>query len=346
MKQMDGEIGYPIEGIPEQGEAKEVSDGILWIRLPLPMVLNHVNAYAARDDDGWTIIDTGFDTSRTREIWKGLLAGPLSGAGLVKVIVTHHHPDHVGLAGWLKSITGAEIYCTRTAWLTARMLTLDEQDRPTGEMLAFYKSAGMEKSRFERRANERPFNFADCVSLLPLGFSRLCEGGQVTIGGRQWETRIGHGHAPEHATFWCKDSPLVIGGDQFLADISPNIGVYASEPDADPLGEWLESCRKFLDGANGHRLVCPGHKVPFTGLDARLRQLIRYHLDCLERLLDSLAEPRTASGCIPPLFRRSIKDGEYGLALAETVAHLNRLLADGKVIRERRKDGAWMWTRK
>ena len=346
MKNTREEVEYCFSDIPEAGCVVEIEDGLLWIRMPLPMALDHVNVYAAHGSAGWTIVDTGFDTSRTRDLWRGLLAGPLSGAGIDRVIVTHHHPDHVGLAGWFKSEVGAEIVSTRTAWLTARMLTLDEQRFPTREMLEFYRAAGMAQERLERRAKERPFNFADCVYPLPLGFTRLQEGDSIRIGEGDWTALIGGGHAPDHATFWRSDQPLVIGGDQFLPDISPNIGVYASEPDADPLGDWLESCERFLGLDCQRHLVLPGHKRPFRGLPGRLRSLLSYHRECLDRLLDALKEPKTAEECILPLFRRKIGDGEYGLALAESLAHLNRLLAVGVAERARGSDGAWMWSRK
>jgi len=132
----------------------------LWMRLPLPMALDHVNVYALDDGDSWTIIDTGFASKRGRGIWQTLLNGPLAGKPVSRVVVTHHHPDHVGLAGWFIE-NGAELCMPRTGWLMARMLTLDVQEAPSPEALTFYTRAGMDPSVFARRKEERPFNFAD-----------------------------------------------------------------------------------------------------------------------------------------------------------------------------------------
>jgi glyoxylase-like metal-dependent hydrolase (beta-lactamase superfamily II) len=311
------------------------------------MKLDHVNVYALDDGDaGWTVIDTGFASKRNKAIWDRLMSGPLAGKPLNRVVVTHHHPDHVGLAGWLQSEQGAELVTTRTAWLFARMLTLDDQDRPARETLDFYKSAGMDPGILDRRANERPFNFADVVSPMPLGYTRIKEGDTITMGGRVWDVHIGNGHAPEHATFWSRDDHLVISGDQLLPSISPNIGVYATEPMADPIGDWLESCAGFAPLARADHLVLGGHKLPFTGLPLRIRQLIDNHHGALDRLLEFIVTPKAASECFVPLFKRRIGESEYGLALVEAVAHLSHLYQSGLATRTQRSDGAWVYQRR
>lgn len=343
---MTASIHFPWETPPAEGEAIELGEGALWMRLPLPMKLDHVNVYAFEDDDGWTIIDTGFDTSRTRRIWEALLAGPLGAKPIARVIVTHHHPDHVGLAGWFQRAHGAQLITTRTSWLFARMLLLDEQMVPVDETLAYWRSAGMDEEIFEARKAERPFNYVDIVADMPLGFSRVKEGDVIRFGGRDWDVRIGNGHAPEHATFWSRDCDLVLGGDQLLATISPNLGVYATEPEADPVGDWLESCERLAPFARDSHLVLPGHKLPYRGLPTRMRQLVDNHHTALARLLDHLSEPQTAVECFPVLYRRRIGAGEYGLALVEAVGHLNHLLHTGDITRTRREDGAWLWQRK
>ncbi len=335
-------IRYPYPDAPAEGEAITVAPGVLWMRLPLPMALDHVNVYALDNGDSWTVIDTGFASKRGRAIWEKLLAGPLAGKPVSRVIVTHHHPDHVGLAAWFME-SGATLAMPRTGWLMARMLTLDVQEVPNAEALTFYTRAGMDSAVFEKRKTERPFNFADCVSPLPLGFTRLSGGETITMGGRTWDIRMGDGHAPEHATFWSQGDNLVIGGDQLLPSISPNLGVYPTEPDADPVTDWLRSCEKFQAFATPDQLVLGGHKLPFTGLPTRLMQLIDNHHGALKRLLAHLDEPRSAGECFMPLFKRNITGGEYGLALVEAVAHLNHLHQAGLATRILRDDGAWVF---
>lgn len=338
-----GKIRAPFQTPPDEGDAIKVADGVLWMRLPLPMALDHVNVYALDDGESWTVIDTGIHSKRSIRIWEALLAGPLRAKPVRRVVVTHHHPDHIGMAGWFQSTQGAELKTTRTAWLFARMLQLDLQETPSAQTVAFWKSAGMPDDILEPRLSERPFNFADTVAPMPLGFTRISEGDTLRMGGRLWRTRIGHGHAPEHATFWCEDDTLVLGGDQLLPSISPNLGVYATEPEADPVAEWLESCRSFQEHARDNHFVLPGHKLPFTGLPKRLEQLIENHVGALARLEDALETPKTAVACFVPIFKREISGSAYGLALVEAMAHCLHLWHAGRVTRTLRDDGAWLW---
>lgn len=342
-RQAVGAITTPFPEAPGQGEAIEVAHGVLWMRVPLPMALDHVNIYALDDGEGWTLIDTGLGTKRGRAEMQALLDGPLAGKPVRRVLVTHHHPDHVGLAGWLQAAHGAELLATRTSWLFARMLRLDEQPAVAPETEAFWRAAGMDPDVLAQRLTERPFNYADVVAPMPLGFTRVRDADMLRIGGREWDVRLGNGHAPDQITLWSRDDALVLGADQLLPKITPNIGVYATEPEANPLADWLESCRSFMDVAREDHLVLPGHKLPFTGLPSRLEQLIANHDDALVRLRRHLAEPRVAGACFKPIFRREIGGAAYGLALVEAVAHLNYLLARGEVRRWRRADGAWLW---
>ncbi len=338
-------INFPFATPPAEGKAIKVATGILWMRLPLPMKLDHVNIYALQDGDGWCIVDTGFHSKRGERIWQKLLDGPLQGKPVNRVLVTHHHPDHVGMAGWFQREHLAELWTTRTAWLFARMLTLDVQEVWPEETIDFYRGAGMAEDVVQRRLADRPYNFADVVYPMPLGFRRIKQGDVLEIAGRTWDVHIGNGHSPEHATLWSRDDNLVLAGDQIIPGISSNIGVYATEPEADPVADWLEACERFRSIARDDHFVLPGHKLPFTGLPERMTQLIENHHSALRRLLDHLNQPLSAGECFPPLFKRTIGEAEYGLALVESVAHLNHLYKLGQVTRARSGDGAWVYQR-
>ncbi|MEM7487536.1 MAG: MBL fold metallo-hydrolase [Pseudomonadota bacterium] len=345
MKDLDIPDGYagldfPWDAPPGEGEATEVAEGVLWARLPLPMALDHVNVYFLAEPEGWTMVDTGFDTGRTRAILNALRAGPLGGRPIVRVLATHHHPDHIGLAGMLQA-DGAELLTTRTAWLMARMLTLDEQPVPTPETIRFCHRWGMDADVLARRAVERPFNFADIVAPLPVGYTRIAEGDVLDLGGRRWRVARGDGHAAEHAVLFQEGGDLVLGGDQLLPGISPNLGLYPTEANADPVGDWLAACDHMAPLARDAHLVLPGHKLPYRGLPTRLASLRQNHVAALNRLHDHIREPKTGGECFAPLFKRKVDDKLYGLAFFEAIAHLQHLHRQGRAVRETREDGVW-----
>ncbi|WP_299646075.1 MBL fold metallo-hydrolase [uncultured Jannaschia sp.] len=340
----DGNAGlsFPWPEAPAEGEVVEVASGVLWARLPLPMALDHVNVYFLREGDGWAMVDTGFDTKRTRALLGKLRIGPLGGDPVRRLLVTHHHPDHIGLAGWLQS-DGTELLTTRTAWLMARMLQLDRQTEMVSGTIAFCRRWGMDPAILERRAKERPFNFVDVVSEMPLGYTRIRAGDEIFLGGRRWVVAQGDGHAPEHAVLYERDGDLVLGGDQLLPGISPNLGLYPTEPGADPVGDWLAACDRLAPLARPDQLVLPGHKLPYRGLPRRMATLRQNHVAALNRLHAHLTEPRTGGACFAPLFRRKVDKKIYGLAFFEAIAHLQHLHLTGRARRIERDDGVWLF---
>jgi len=327
-------LSFPHPVPPGPGEATEVAPGILWLRLPLPMALDHVNVYALADEAGWVLVDTGMDTPPARAAWEAALDGPLAERGVSRILVTHFHPDHIGLAGWLAERTGAPLITTRTSYLCAKALQLDRWDEPPAGAVAFYAAAGYGPAEMAAMRARAKYGVSRVCSPLPIGFERIAEGGSLRIGGREWHVLTGHGHAPEHAVLWCAADGLVLAGDQVLPRITSNIGVYPTEPEGDPLGDFLESCHALRAALPEDVLVLPGHNEPFTGLHIRLDQLCAHHTESLDALVASLAVPRTALECFDVLFDREIGDSLRGFAIVEAIAHLNHLRATGRARRE------------
>ena len=323
-------LSFPFPDPPEPGGTIEVAPGVLWGRLPLPMALDHVNVYLLEDGDGWALVDTGMATDPCREAWGRLLEG----RRISRVIVTHHHPDHVGLAGWLCERDGAPLLMTRTAFLYARMLQLDAWDVLPDEAEAFYARAGFDDEQMQRARDRAKFGFSKVCGPLPLGFHRLEEGDALRIGDRRWTVWRGDGHAPEHALL-VSDDGLVLAGDQILPRITSNIGVYPTEPEGDPLGEWMAACARLAETLPEGLLALPGHNEPFRGVAQRLRALHAHHEATLERLEGFLDRPRTAVECFPQLFDRAISPPLLGFATVEAIAHLNRLVRQGAAVRRR-----------
>lgn len=323
---------YPHGGRhPEPGAVLEVAPGILWLRMPLPFSLDHINLWVLDNGDHWAIVDTGVASAEIKALWRGLLAGPLSRKPVGRIIVTHYHPDHIGLAGWLSRKIGVTIEISRAEFLLARVLTLDVGGHPPDEVVRFYARHGWPADALAELRASAWGGFARGVHPLPQGYRRLREGDRLEIGGRIWEIVSGSGHSPEHACLWCADDAILISGDQVLPRITSNVSVYPTEPEADPLGDWLASIER-LRALAPETLVLPAHNEPFLGLHARLDQLAADHrlkLDALRAL--AARRPVSAWESFETLFGRPIAAGERQMATGEAVAHLHWLARRGEL---------------
>ncbi len=333
-------LTYPLgRRVPAPGELIEIAPGVGWARLPVPGSLNHINVWAVDDGEGVALVDTGLNIAPAREGWDALFAGPLAGRAVTRIICTHMHPDHVGLAGWLTERFDVQLWMTRGEWLYARMLSLDARDAPPPVAERYRRAAGWSEERIAAGA-VKPWNFfASAVSPIPLAHVRMADGDNLSIGGRTWRVVTGTGHSPEHACLIDEASKVMIAGDQVLPRITSNVSLPLSEPMSDPLGDWLASIAK-LKTLPADLLVLPAHGEPFTGLHTRLDALAAGHGGRLNALHRHLAEPRRAVDCFSTLFGRAIDDSVYGLATGEALAHLRRLEVEGRAVRQER-DGIW-----
>lgn len=335
-------LTYPFsDAVPQPGKLSEVAPGVFWARIPLPGSLGHINSWLIEDDGGFAVVDTGMLLEQCSDAWKALFADALADRPITRVICTHLHPDHIGLAGWLAKRFDAPIYMTRGEWLMARYMIADVREEPPVEVSAMQRGAGWEEEDIEHARAQGWGRVGRMVFRLPHGYTRIQDGQQLTIGKHQWRVVVGSGHSPEHACLLNEDLGVLISGDQVLPRISSNISYSSSEPEADPLGEWLASIDKLM-GLNPDLLVCPAHGEPFRGLHIRLTDLHDEHHDRLDALADALKAPRVAVDCFPLLFRRTIGPDHRGLATGETLAHLRHLEITGRIAREDR-DGVWWW---
>ncbi len=336
-----GTLNYPFASRPSLGAATEITAGVIWLRLPLPFALNHVNAFALEDSGGWAVIDTGLWTQDCLKAWEEVLAGPLAGRPVTKVICTHMHPDHIGLAGWLSERFQAPFSMTRLEYVTARMLLADTGPAPAN-VVPFYRAAGWDAQRIEAHV-EGYGRFNQGVWPFPAQYQRITDGEALRIGDDDWTVVVGEGHSPEHACLWRQSDGVFIAGDQILPRISSNVSVWPTEPEADPLGDWLNSIERLARRLPEDLLVLPGHGEPFTGVQPRLAALARGHAVALTRLERTLREPKRAVDVFGSLFARPVSDGLYGMATGESLAHLNHLLRHGRVRRERDAHGVDWW---
>ncbi len=331
-------LTYPMTVKPQTGEAVDIAPGVKWMRMPLGGALAFINVWAIAEGDGWAIVDTGIGGAETRNGWRAVLKGPLEGKPVTRVFVTHMHPDHIGMSGYLTRKFDAHLWITRLEYITCRSLAADTGREAPEDALRFFQGAGWDEDALENY-RARFGGFGRGLHALPDSFRRLSDGDEIRIGDHVWRVVVGSGHSPEHACLYCPDLKLMISGDQVLPKISSNVSVFPTEPDGDPLTDWLTSLARLKTQIPDDVLVLPAHNEPFHGLHARIDHLISGHERGLERLAALLAEPRRVVDVFSVLFRRKIDQNLLGLATGESLAHLNCLMARGQAVRERDASG-------
>ncbi len=329
--------------VPELGRPVELVPGIRWLRLALPFALDHINLWLLDDGEGCTLIDAGYGDARTRAIWEALLAGPLAGRPIRRILATHFHPDHLGQAGWLCRKLGVPLLMTRTEWLTGRMLQLDTSPEFVEAGLAQDRRAGLPEALVRRRA-ERGNAYRLGVTPVPATIELLADGDRLEIGGTVWQVIVGRGHAPEMATLFSAERRILIAADQLLPRITPVVGIWPTTPERDPLGAFVESLDRF-DDLPWDTLVLPSHERPYRGLHPRLAGLRAHHEARLARTAELCARLTTVAEVMAGLFDRELDLHQTGFAVAETLAHLRALERRGAIRRWTEPDGVDRYVR-
>ena len=337
------ELDYPFEALPAPGTATEVAPGIHWVRMPLPFKLNHINLYLLDGGDGWTMVDTGYGNDETKALWRDVWQTVLGGRPVTRLIVTHFHPDHMGNAGWLADTLGLVPHMTQIEWLNANLAFRMAGTADVDRRIPWYVRNGLAPERVDFfRAGHVPY--PNGVSLPP-AYIRIRDGERIAAGGRPWEVRVGTGHSPEHACLYSADLDVLLGGDQILPSISPNVSVWPHEPESDSLGDFLHSLDDFAEFLPEDVLVLPSHGRPFRGVHRRIQWLRDHHAERLGTILGLIDRPKAAAELIETLFPFEFDGHQLGFAMGEVIAHLNRLVLDGALGRAHGDDGITRYAR-
>ena len=346
---LESELNYVFgDTLPERGRSLPVAEGMRWLRMRLPFALDHINLWLLRDHEdrpegrreGWAIVDCGIDNTDTREAWEQVFASELQGLPVLRVICTHMHPDHIGLAHWLTERWHCRLWISATDWNAARTASSAIGDAFSGHGAAdFFARHGLNDVAALAHVRARSNYYASMVRQVPAQFRRLMHGMRLRIGNHDWQCIAGYGHAPEHMALHCRQLGVLISGDMVLPRISTNISVYDIEPEANPLPLYLDSIGA-MRGLPADTLVLPSHGKPFTGLHRRIDQLVAHHDERFAEVLQACtAAPHSAAELLPVMFKRELDMHQTPFALGEAVAHVHALEAAGRLKPVQRGDG-------
>jgi len=332
------------DALPPTGTTLEVAPGVRWLRMPLPFALDHINLWLLRDRDeagreGWAIVDCGIANDITRAAWEQIFANELRGLPVLRVIVTHMHPDHIGLAHWLTERWGVRLWISATDYNAARLASQSTTGFGGESAAAFMSSHGLTDVDAVDKVRKRSNYYASMVPQVPARFRRLLGGDTLRIGEHDWSCHAGYGHAPEHISLHCAALGVLVSGDMVLPRISTNVSVIDLEPEANPLPLYLASIGRML-ALPAETLVLPSHGKPFRGLHTRVGQLVNHHDERFADLMAACTQaPQTAASLLPVLFRRPLDLHQTTFAMGESIAHLNALWLRGELKRELGEDG-------
>jgi glyoxylase-like metal-dependent hydrolase (beta-lactamase superfamily II) len=344
-KSVPAKLIYPFEGPPARGHTLEVAPGVHWIRMPLPYALDHINLWALDDGEGWAVVDTGTRTDETGEVWRAVMSNSPDQRPLTRVFVTHMHPDHVGMAGWFTRKFGVRLWMTRLEYYQCRVMMSDTGREAPQDGVDFYRRAAWSQAAIETY-RLRFGNFGKHIHAMPDSYRRISDGEEIKIGKNIWRVVVGNGHSPEHACLYCPDLKVLVSGDQVLPRISSNVSVHPTEPDANPMNDWMNSLAKIRREVPEDTLVLPAHGEVFRGLHSRLDKLERGQNIAFDRLRRALSQARRVPEMFSALFARPISPEDVGLlsmATGETVACLNYLYYRGEISRVLADDGAYLY---
>lgn len=347
MNPLEAQLDYPHgDTLPDAGTTMELAPGVFWLRMGLPFALNHINLWLLRDEfdngngpvAGWTVVDCGIDSPATRDAWEAIFAERLGGLPIVRVIATHCHPDHIGLAHWLCQRWNAPLWMTTGEYAFARMMSAQLPGADGTAMFPHFQKHGLTDPEMLEKLQTRKHYYASMVPAVPEAYRRIRDGETITIGKRAWRVVTGFGHSPEHAALHCEDASLLISGDMLLPRISTNVSVFAIEPEADPVRLYLESLGKFKPCAPA-TLVLPSHGKPFKNLHTRIAQLEDHHAERLAEVLAACATAQSAIDIVPVMFKRPLDGHQLSFAVGEALAHLHALWFEGRLQRRIGADG-------
>jgi glyoxylase-like metal-dependent hydrolase (beta-lactamase superfamily II) len=343
-------LSFPLgTTLPELGQALEVAPGILWIRMALPFALDHINLWLLKDAEetatglrhGWTAVDCGVTNPGTQEAWRQVFAGPMKGLPILRVVVTHMHPDHMGLAHWLCEQFKAPLYMNATEYQSALLASTGASNFGGASTQRFFADHGWNDPADQQQIQSRVSYYANMVPKVPESYHRLMEGTEIQIGGHTWQCISGWGHSPEHMALYSRGANVLISGDMVLPKISTNVSVYAQEPEANSLALFMRSLKKF-DVLPADALILPSHGRPFVGVHTRTAQLLKHHEDRLAEVLDACSERAgSAHDMLKVIFKRPLDFHQTTFAIGESVAHLHALWHAGKMKRFKDEQGVW-----
>ena len=314
---------------PKFGELTKIASDLYWAHFELPFRLNHVNLFLMDTPEGILILDAGLKSDHSEEHWEALLNGPLKSKKFAGLLITHYHPDHIGMAGWLQKKLNIKCLTTEKELFTAKTFRSMPDDEYAKLFRNVFVRAGMSEEDIIAKGPATRL-YKNRVYELP-DFEIIKAGHEIVSNDGKWKVRTDSGHSPEHISLLDKERKLYLSGDFLLPRISPNISDNFFDPLDDRLGEYLKYLNEIQE-IGSETSVFPCHDWPFKEGMQRAKDLIKHHNHRLSLILEALNKKSiTIMDSISIIFDRKIGDEQMHFAIGEARAHLIHLDVTGQV---------------
>lgn len=325
---MSDALEYPFGNNAQLAQAELLRTGVYRLAIPLPGALSmeHINTWIVDEGDSWSLVDCGYDFSPARQAWQGLERTLFAKKPVNRIVVTHHHVDHSGLAGWLSNRYGAAIYMAEAEFNARCQVFLRQGLWSREEGIDFFERAGLTAVEYETVANWLEFNIQGFDR--PIGRYRTLDGlDHLSIGEHAWQVITVRGHSPAHTCLYCENLGVLVAGDNLLPSLAAFVGIEPGDSLAfDPLGRFLSDVKQ-LKELPADTLVLPAHGAPFIGLHNKLEQVEQHYRALLEKVLCACAEPSTVMAITRRFFPERIIQKNPFFTVAKVAAVVNHLLA-------------------
>ncbi|MDR0266971.1 MAG: MBL fold metallo-hydrolase [Paenibacillus sp.] len=316
-------------------EITDHQNGIIQVKISMSFPLRWVNSYVLRESEGVTIIDPGPHTPDNEEEWKQAFAElGMAFSDIRQIVLTHHHPDHLGCSGWLQQLSGCKVWMSERSFQETLLMWGPGSTIQT-DLLKLFSSQGMPEEWTDQLETHMNGFLAQITPKPEVSF--ILKGQKFAMGGREWLPIETAGHAPGHVSFYHEESGIILCGDAVLPQISPNVSLMPGS-DPEPLQSFMQGLQKLKKFEVS--TAYPGHRSSFQHFDDRLETLLLHHEERLAKL-EQLIASGPASGfelCIS-LFSSKLGIHQMRFAMCETLAHTRELERRGRITSQSGTDG-------
>jgi glyoxylase-like metal-dependent hydrolase (beta-lactamase superfamily II) len=310
---------------------EKLTENIYRIPIPVPFPMKYIYCYLFKEQDGWSLVDTGFNYPEAVNAWKNVFEQlRIQPEQISAIYLTHFHPDHFGLAGWMQELTGALVYMSKVDIIMAERVW-GKNSQQSDAVGAIFRQNGVPE-RLAEQIEENMKKLSEHVQ--PFPSLTILEEEEVQLGGMIWKVISVPGHSDGMINFYQPEKRILLAADHVLDKITPNISLWPGG-NANPLEDYFSSLNKVA--ALNIRLALPAHGKVIDEFSERILAIRRHHDKRLKQMFSLALRDQTAYEIAGKVFsNKQLSPHQWRFAIAETLAHLEYLVLNDELMKTER----------